>query len=231
MSTMMTQNGGNDLSPEEKERDRIATAELILLLRRQGIRDKKVLAAIEKVPRRLFLSSNSHGLAYADRALPIECGQTISAPSIVALMTEALALEPQHRVLEIGTGSGYQTAILAGLVEHVFTVERYRTLLELAEQRLATLRITNVTYHLGDGFEGLIEKAPFDRVIVTAAAPDVPQHLAEQLVSGGIMVIPIGPAGGVQQLLRITRRGSRYEEERLCAVRFVPMVAGVASHL
>ncbi len=211
--------------------DRIATAGLILELRRRGIRDNRVLSALERVPRQLFLSANNHVLAYADRALPIECGQTISAPSVVALMTEALAIEPNSRVLEVGTGSGYQTAILARLAEHVYTVERYRTLMELAEQRLATLRIANVTFTLGDGFDGLAEKGPFERIMVTAAAPEIPEKLTDQLVSHGIMVIPVGPAGGVQQLLKVTRRGSRFEEERLCAVRFVPLVPGVAGRL
>ena len=223
--------GNDDRFDSEDDGDRVATAELILLLRRQGIRDAKVLSALERVPRRLFLSAGSHMLAYSDQAMPIECGQTISAPSVVALMTAALDLQPEHRVLEIGTGSGYQTAILAGLADHVHTIERYRTLLELAQQRLATMRITNVSFHLGDGFEGLRDKAPFDRIIVTAAAPEFPKVLSDQLVSGGVMVIPIGPAGGVQELLRIKRRGSRFEEERLCAVRFVPMVPGVASRL
>ncbi|MBB4302165.1 protein-L-isoaspartate(D-aspartate) O-methyltransferase [Rhodobium orientis] len=216
---------------DSNEGDRIATAELILLLRRQGIRDARVLSALERVPRRLFLSANSHTLAYADRALPIECGQTISAPSIVALMTEALEIEPTHRVLEIGTGSGYQAAVLSKLAEHVDTMERYRTLMELAEQRMATLGITNVNFHLGDGFEGLPEKAPFDRIIVTAAAPELPQTLAGQLVGGGIMVVPVGPSGGIQELIKVRRRGSRLEETALCSVRFVPMVPGVASRL
>lgn len=226
----MTDNGENGLHDTDDD-DRVATAELILELRRQGIRDNKVLSALERVPRRLFLSANSHVLAYADRALPIECGQTISAPSIVALMTQALSVEATNRVLEVGTGSGYQTAILARLAEHVFTLERYRTLMELAEQRLATLRISNVTFTLGDGFEGLSEKAPFDRIMVTAAAPEMPETLANQLVSHGIMVIPVGPPGGIQQLIKVTRRGSRFEEERLCAVRFVPLVPGVAGRL
>lgn len=227
----MTGNGKNGDFEEEDERGRIATAELILELRKQGIRDNKVLSALERVPRRLFLSAASHKLAYADRALPIECGQTISAPSVVALMSEKLSIEPHHRILEIGTGSGYQTAILAMLAEQVYTVERYRTLIELAEQRLATLRVTNVSFNQGDGYEGMAEKAPFDRILVTAAAPEIPKQLADQLVSHGVMVIPVGPAGGVQQLLRVVRRGSRFEEERICAVRFVPMVPGVAGRL
>ncbi len=216
---------------EITQEDRISLASLILQLRSQGIGDRRVLSAIEKVPRRLFLAAENHDLSYLDRALPIECGQTISAPSIVALMTEALATEPEHRVLEVGAGSGYQAAVLSHLVEEVYAIERFRTLIELAEQRLATLRIHNVTLVHGDGLDGLSDKAPFDRIIVSAAAAEVPEVLVGQLVSRGIMIIPIGEPGTVQRLMKITRRGSHYDEEELCLVRFVPVIPGVAARL
>lgn len=227
----MNENHDRNGQGEITDEDRVSLASLILQLRSQGIRDRRVLSAIENVPRRLFLAAENHDLSYLDRALPIECGQTISAPSIVALMTEALATEPQHRVLEIGTGSGYQAAVLSHLVGHVYSVERFQTLMDLAAQRLATLRIDNVTLFQGDGFEGLPDKAPFDRIIVTAAAPEVPETLVSQLVSRGIMIIPVGEPGMVQRLLKITRRGSHHDEEELCLVRFVPMIPGVAARL
>ncbi|PLX39302.1 MAG: protein-L-isoaspartate O-methyltransferase [Hyphomicrobiales bacterium] len=227
----MTDNSDRYPIGEVTEQDRVRLAALILQLRSQGIRDHRVLSAIEQIPRRLFLDAENHDLAYIDRALPIDCGQTISAPSIVAQMTEALGLEAHHRVLEIGTGSGYQTAVLAKLVEHVYSIERFKTLRELAAQRLATLRIDNVTLVHGDGFEGLPDKAPFDRIIVTAAAPEVPETLVMQLVSRGIMVLPVGSPGGVQRLLRVIRRGSHFDAEELCLVRFVPMIPGVAARM
>lgn len=206
-------------------------ASLILTLRSQGIRDAAVLGAIERVPRRLFLSSDFRHAAYLDRALPIECGQTISAPHVVALMTQALNIRPNHRVLEIGTGSGYQTAILAQLAAEVFTLDRYRTLVELAQDRLESLRITNVIAEIGDGYNGWPSKAPFDRIMVTAAAPEVPEILTDQLAHDGILVVPVGAAGSVQKLVKVTRRGGDFDAEILADVRFVPMVAEVAERL
>ncbi len=204
---------------------------LILGLRSNGIRDAGVLRAIERVPRRLFLDSKYRTEAYLDRALPIECGQTISAPFVVALMTEALDLKPEHRVLEVGTGSGYQTAILALLANHVYTVDRYRTLVDLARDRLRSLRIDTVSFQVGDGYEGWPGKAPFDRIMVTAAAPEVPERLKDQLAHDGILVIPVGAEGAVQDLLKVSRVGANFETTHLAHVRFVPMVAGVAEHL
>jgi len=171
------------------------------------------------------------GDAYVDRALPIECGQTISQPSLVALMTEALGVQPGDRVLEIGTGSGYQAAVLSKLCKEVYTVERFRSLLTLAEERFATLRLGNVMTRLDDGALGWPEKAPFDRIVVTAAAPEMPEALVEQLKSGGVMVVPVGPPASVQTLYKVVRGSETFTATPLCDVRFVPLVAGVASRL
>ncbi len=200
---------------------------LLGALRRQGIADERVLAAIEAVPRELFVEDAFADQAYADQALPMSCGQTISQPYIVAFMTAALALEPQHRVLEIGTGSGYQTAILARLCKRVYSVERYRTLSEKAGERLKAQKLKNVTQIVGDGSKGWPQLAPFDRVIVTAAANAVPKALVEQMVMGGIMVIPIEERAGKQDLYRITRTAIGHDSLHLLPVRFVPLVEGL----
>nr|WP_093810783.1 protein-L-isoaspartate(D-aspartate) O-methyltransferase [Stappia sp. ES.058] len=213
------------------EADREATAALILKLRTQGIGTQRVLSALERVPRRLFLSAPLQRHAYEDSALPIECGQTISQPTIVAMMTEALNVAPEHRVLEVGTGSGYQAAILGHLSREVHTIERYKTLSDLARARLATLKIDTVHVHHGDGVEGLAEKAPFDRIIVTAATPDIPQALIDQLADGGKLVMPLGPAGSVQSLVVIEKKGGTTVARDLAQVRFVPLVEGVATRL
>jgi protein-L-isoaspartate(D-aspartate) O-methyltransferase len=207
--------------------------EFLLTMRRRGIRDIRVLRALEIVPRERFVEEDQTDLAYEDHALPIECGQTISQPYVVAAMTEALELQPDHRVLEIGTGSGYQAAILAHLCSEVVTIERYRTLADLAAQRLQALGLDNVTVIVGDGALGAPEYAPFDRIVVTAAAPDVPQTLVDQLKDGGVLVVPVGPTGGVQSLLRIRKKakGQGLEREELMAVRFVPLVPGKAASL
>jgi protein-L-isoaspartate(D-aspartate) O-methyltransferase len=207
--------------------------EFLLAMRRRGIQDLRVLRALELVPRERFVEPEQVDLAYEDHALPIECGQTISQPYVVAAMTEALALEPTHKVLEIGTGSGYQAAVLAHLAGEVVTIERYRTLAETAERRLRALGLNNVTVIVGDGALGAPEHAPFDRIIVTAAAPDIPQTLVDQLVDNGILVVPVGPMGGVQSLLRIRKKpkGEGLERQELMAVRFVPLVPGKAAAL
>jgi protein-L-isoaspartate(D-aspartate) O-methyltransferase len=170
-------------------------------------------------------------LAYADQALPISCGQTISQPYVVAAMTEALSVDPKHKVLEVGTGSGYQAAILAHLAQTVISIERYRTLADTARERLAELGLSNVTVIAGDGAAGAPEHAPFDRIIVTAAAPEVPRALFEQLADGGVLVAPIGGARDVQSLIRFEKRGDQIEQRDFMAVRFVPLVAGPASAL
>ncbi|MQT14453.1 protein-L-isoaspartate(D-aspartate) O-methyltransferase [Segnochrobactrum spirostomi] len=213
------------------ETQRIALAHLILELRRRGVRDKRIYSAIEQIPRRLFVPAPYRKDAFEDRPLPIECGQTISAPSVVAMMTDALAIEPEHRVLEIGTGSGYQTVVLSRLCKEVFSVERYHTLAALAEERLAVLRVTNVSVKVDDGANGWSEKAPFDRILLTASAPSAPRPLIDQLRIGGIMVMPMGPPLGVQKLMRIVRTQRGVDSTALADVRFVPMVPGVATKL
>ena len=200
---------------------------LLAALRRQGIADERVLAVIEAVPRELFVEDAFADQAYADQALPMSCGQTISQPYIVAFMTAALAVEPQHRVLEIGTGSGYQTAILSGLCKRVYSVERFRTLSEKAGERLKAMKLKNVTQIVGDGSKGWPQLAPFDRVIVTAAANAVPKSLVEQMVVGGIMILPIEERAGKQDLYRITRTEAGFERQHLLPVRFVPLVEGL----
>ena len=204
--------------------------ELIMGLRNAGIRDTAVLAAIERVPREVFVDPAQAGLAYLDRALPIDCGQTISQPYLVAYMTEQLRLAHEHKVLEIGTGSGYQAAVLAQLCRRVYTVERYRTLLREAEARFAELGLTNITAMVGDGTRGWGAQAPFDRIIVTAAAPERPVALIDQLVIGGILVAPVETPTG-QHLFRYHRTQTAFSEERLLPVRFVPLLQGVAKQL
>ena len=206
-------------------------ARLILALRSQGVTEPKVLHAIEKTPRELFTPDLFKERAWEDSALPIACGQTISQPFIVGLMTQALTMDPRTRVLEIGTGSGYQTAILARLARLVYTVERYRTLKREAEERFKTLGLTNVITKFGDGGEGWPEQAPFDRILVTAAASDEPTRLLAQLKPNGVLVAPIGK-GPVQSLRRYTGDGKGgFVIEALTDVRFVPLLDGVAREL
>jgi protein-L-isoaspartate(D-aspartate) O-methyltransferase len=199
---------------------------LIMHLRRRGIRDTKVLRAIERVPRELFVDEAFAGHAYQDIALPIECGQTISQPFVVAYMTEKLALDPRHKMLEIGTGSGYQAAVLSYLCRRVYTVERWRELQKGAEQRLAQLKIANVTTIIGDGWLGWPPQAPFDRIIVTAAALDAPAALLDQLKEGGRMIIPLGETRDAQSLVQIDKTEEGLVETPLLPVRFVPLVHG-----
>jgi protein-L-isoaspartate(D-aspartate) O-methyltransferase len=200
---------------------------LIMELRRAGISDQRVLGAIERVPRELFVPATFADQAYENVALPIGHGQTVSQPLVVACMTEALELSDRHKVFEIGTGSGYQTAILAKLCRRVFSIERYRPLLREAEKRLAELRLHNVTCRFGDGTKGWPEQAPFDRIIVTAATPELPAILADSLAVGGILVAPVGEDRRDQQLIRIRRSEEGFVTEELGAVRFVPLVAGL----
>jgi protein-L-isoaspartate(D-aspartate) O-methyltransferase len=200
---------------------------LIMELRSAGITDARVLGAIERVSREAFLPDTFKDRAYDNVALPIGHGQTISQPLVVAQMTEALEVGARHKVLEIGTGSGYQAAILAKLCRRVFTIERFRDLLKTAEQRFAALRIHNITTRLGDGAKGWPEQAPFDRIIVTAAAAEVPPVLLNSLADGGVMVIPVGEERRDQKLLRTRRKGEEFATEELGTVRFVPLVAGL----
>ena len=200
---------------------------LIMRLRGKGVSDSSVLSAIEKVPRELFIPPTFHDRAYEDMALPIGHGQTISQPLVVGLMTQALDLNPRVKVLEIGTGSGYQAAILARLCRRVYTIERHRPLLDSARERFAHLGLRNIATRAGDGMLGWPEVAPFERIIVTAAAErEVPAKLLEQLSVGGILVMPIGSSKGAQFLYRITRDEMGYHQEKLFGVRFVPLLPG-----
>lgn len=216
---------------EPSEQRRVEIADLLLRLRRIGITDQRILRAIESVPRDIFVPAASKAGAYSERALPIECGQTISAPSIVGIMTAALEVTDRDRVLEIGTGSGYQAAILARLARRVYTIDRFRTLVAAAEQRFQTLGISNVTTRFRDGMTGWSEQAPFDKIIVTAASDSVPEVLLAQVRKGGIVVAPVGPAAGVQRLLKMTRTEDGFDETALADVRFVPLIPGKAAHL
>jgi protein-L-isoaspartate(D-aspartate) O-methyltransferase len=192
----------------------------------RGIRDSRTLAALGKVPRHLFVPPGLGGEAYGDYPLPIGHGQTISQPYIVAFMTEAMALEGGETVLEIGTGSGYQAAVLAEIAARVFSIEIVEPLAREAAERLKRLGHTNVEVRAGDGYLGWPEQAPFDAIMVTAAAPRIPEPLKQQLKDGGRLVIPVGEPS-VQELMVLTRRGSRYEERRALPVRFVPMTGKV----
>ena len=205
--------------------------EFLLGLRRRGIADQAVLRAMDEVPRAQFVEAEFAGRALADQALPIACGQTISQPYVVAYMTEQLALRPHHRVLEIGTGSGYQAAVLSRLAREVVSVERYRTLAEQARGRLKALGYDNVEVVVDDGLAGVPAKAPFDRIIVTAAADKMPETLLSQLADDGIMVLPLGPHHGPQHIVKLTKSQTGVAREDLIAVRFVPLLPGQAKEL
>ena len=201
-------------------------ARLIMELRQGGVTDRDVLAAMERVPRDAFVPDFFKDRAWENTALPIGAAQTISQPLIVGLMTQSLEVTKRHKVLEIGTGSGYQTAILAKLCRRVYTVERIKELLAGAEAMMERLHIRNVTAKLDDGSRGWPEQAPFDRILVTAAAPKVPETLLNQLGVGGVMVVPVGGAGEDQILVRIRRDDAGFHHEFLTGVRFVPLVKG-----
>ena len=198
-------------------------AQLIMTLRGMGIVDSDVLSAIEQVPREIFVASALQAHAYENASLPIAMEQTISQPYVVARMTAALQLGGRERVLEIGTGSGYQAAILSFLCRRVYSVERLRPLLVEADNRLQEIRVTNVTTRLGDGAKGWPEAAPFDRIILTCAPPTIPDKLLNQLKIGGIMVAPVG-RGRDQQLVTITRHETGFDQATLLPVKFVPLV-------
>lgn len=202
-----------------------------LLLRRRGIVDHAVLKAMDEVPREEFVEPGTREEAYADAALPIACGQTISQPFVVAYMTEQLRLRPHHRVLEIGTGSGYQAAVLSHLVAEVVSVERFRTLADRARLRLQRLSRDNVEVLTADGFDLPDELGVFDRIMVTAAMESVPEALTDRLVRDGILLAPVGPQEGIQVLTRITRTSDGFKAEELIEVRFVPALRGIARQL
>ena len=202
-----------------------------MALRGQGIADKRVLEAVERTPRELFVEEPFQANAYDNNALPIACGQTISQPYVVAYMTEELDVEARHRVLEIGTGSGYQAAVLARLCRMVYTIERHRPLLKAAEARFASLKLHNVVTRCADGLLGWPEQAPFDRILLTAAVAEVPKILIDQLKPGGILIAPVGrPVSAEsisQHLVKIIRTNGATSSETLIPVAFVPMVPGL----
>ena len=200
---------------------------LLMELRRAGIGDARVLGAIEKTPREKFVPPAFEDQAYENLALPIGQGQTVSQPYVVALMTVKLELGERHNALEIGTGSGYQAAVLARLCRRVFSIERHRELLRDAERRFGELHLRNIVCRCGDGTKGWPEQAPYDRVIVTAAAGQVPPTLIDRLAPGGILVAPVGEDHRDQQLIRIRRHDHGFSTENLGLVRFVPLVVGL----
>jgi len=202
-----------------------------LNLRRRGISDQTVLRVMEEIPREIFVEPTDRGDAYRDSALGIACGQTISQPFVVAYMTEQLDLQKHHRVLEIGTGSGYQAAILSRLTSHVLTIERYRTLADAARARLEQVGCHNVEVMLGDGFDVPASVGNFDRIIVTAAMPQIPETLTQRLGPGGILIAPVGPHQGIQTLVRLTSTETGFKRRELVDVRFVPALPGIAREL
>lgn len=214
----------------EKDED-LQRAELLLALRKRGMRDRLMMRALEQVPRERFVEPVFRPMAWNDQALPIDCGQTISQPTVIALMTEALELGSSHSVLEVGTGSGYHAAILGHIAGHVVTLERFRTLADAAARRLAALGLDNVEVFIADGRLGYRERAPFDRIVLEAAVDEVPPALFEQLAPDGILVAPVGPPEGTQVLMRYRRRPEGLEARELGLVRFVPMLPGIAAVL
>lgn len=197
-------------------------------LRSHGVTDRRVLGAMERIDRGAFVRGLFAGRAYEDVPLPIACGQTISQPSVVGLMTQALQVGPRDKVLEVGTGSGYQAAVLSLLARRVYTVDRHRRLVREADEVFRALALPNIVTRVADGSFGLPEQAPFDRILVTAAAEDPPGPLLAQLREGGIMVVPVGQSDHVQHLIKVTRTPTGYEYDELRAVRFVPLLEGLA---
>lgn len=214
---------------EDEDTDSAAERKMRFLfqLRSRGVTDPRVLDAMERIDRGLFVRGQFSDRAYEDTPLPIPCGQTISQPSVVGLMTQALNPGPRDTVLEIGTGSGYQAAILAGLCRRIYTVDRHRRLVREAEAIFRQLDLPNITAQVADGSRGLPEQAPFDRILVTAAAEDPPGPLLAQLKIGGIMVVPVGQSDAVQTLIRVTRNDDGFVYDELRQVRFVPLVEGL----
>ena len=200
--------------------------QFILSIRSKGVVDNNVLKALETVNRELFLKGLFAQRAYEDTPLPIDCGQTISQPSIVGLMTQALRVTNRDKILEIGTGSGYQTAILSKLARRIYSVERFKPLYEEARAIFRKLQLNNITSVWSDGSQGVVEQQPFDRIIVTAAAEDPPPTLLNQLKIGGIMIIPVGQSDEIQKLIRVERTENNFKYEDLCDVRFVPLLEG-----
>ena len=201
--------------------------QFLFALRSRGVTDARVLGAMEKIDRGPFVKGLFSERAYEDMPLPIACGQTISQPSVVGLMTQALDVQPRDKVLEVGTGSGYQAAILSQLARRVYTVDRHSRLVREAQAVFDTLNLTNITAFTADGSHGLPEQAPFDRIVVTAAAEDPPGPLLAQLKIGGIMVVPVGQSDAVQSLIKVTRTEDGFDYNELRPVRFVPLLEGL----
>ncbi|NVK46147.1 MAG: protein-L-isoaspartate(D-aspartate) O-methyltransferase [Rhodobacteraceae bacterium] len=204
-----------------------AKMQYLFTLRSKGVTDQRTLQAMEKIDRGDFVKGLFSERAYEDMPLPIACGQTISQPSVVGLMTQALDVQPRDKVLEVGTGSGYQAAVLSQLARRVYTVDRYARLVREAQAVFDRLGIVNITSMSADGSFGLPDQAPFDRILVTAAAEDPPGPLLAQLKTGGIMVLPVGQSDAVQSLIKVTRLEDGFDYEELRAVRFVPLVEGM----
>ncbi|QBX35466.1 protein-L-isoaspartate(D-aspartate) O-methyltransferase [Paracoccus liaowanqingii] len=219
----------SDPDPSGPEGDSQAERKMRFLfqLRTRGVTDPRVLAAMEGIDRGLFVRGQFADRAYEDTPLPIPCGQTISQPSVVGLMSQALEVGPRDTVLEVGTGSGYQAAVLSGLARRVYTVDRHRRLVVEAEAIFQVLGLHNIIAQVADGSRGLPDQAPFDRILVTAAAEDPPGPLLAQLKIGGIMVVPVGQSDAVQTLIRVTRSQTGFEYDELRQVRFVPLVEGL----
>ncbi len=201
--------------------------QFLFALRSKGVTDSRVLSAVEQIDRGDFIQGIFKDRVYDDMPLPISCGQTISQPSIVGVMTQALGVQPRDKVLEVGTGSGYQAAILSKLARRVYTVDRFKRLVDEAEAVFSRLGITNITAIATDGSFGLPEQAPFDRILLTAAAEDPPGPLLAQLRVGGVMVLPVGQSDTVQSLIRVTRTETGYDYDELRSVRFVPLLEGM----
>lgn len=203
--------------------------QFLFALRSKGVTERRVLEAMEKIDRGAFVRGLFSERAYEDMPLPIACGQTISQPSVVGLMTQALDVSPRDKVLEVGTGSGYQAAILSQLARRIYTVDRHKRLVREANDIFHALDLTNITAMTADGSFGLPEQAPFDRIIVTAAAEDPPGPLLAQLKIGGIMVVPVGQSDAVQRLIKVVRSETGFDYEELRPVRFVPLVEGLGN--
>ena len=201
--------------------------QFLFALRSKGVTDASVLTAMEKVDRAAFIRGLFSKRAYEDMPLPIPCGQTISQPSVVGLMTQALKAGPRDTVLEVGTGSGYQAAVLSHVARRIYTVDRHKRLVNEAREVFDALGLTNITAFTADGSHGLPDQAPFDRILVTAAAEDPPGPLLSQLKVGGIMVVPVGQSDAVQSLIRVSRHERGFEYDELRPVRFVPLIEGL----
>lgn len=223
----MSENAPNEAAPDPEASAAERKMQFLFALRSRGVTDARTLTAMEKVDRGPFVRGHFATHAYDDTPLPISCGQTISQPSVVGLMTQALKVQPRDKVLEVGTGSGYQAAILSQLARRVYTVDRHPRLVNEAAEIFRELDLTNITVLTGDGSFGLPDQAPFDRILVTAAAEDPPGPLLAQLKIGGIMVLPVGQSDAVQSLIRVTKTESGFDYDELTPVRFVPLLGGV----